>query len=334
MTDGRRRVGRRRRVLDPELAAALAAAPAMSASILPEHIALVRSRGALAQQSPTDEVLRHDGSVEITERRIVIGSDGSDRPLLVLRPAFGEGPWPGLYYIHGGGMIFGDNRTGIGLLLDWVVELGLVVMSLDYRLAPEHPHPSPIDDCYAGFCWVASHAPELHVDAGPLLIAGSSAGGGLAAGVSLLARDRGGPAISDQILLAPMLDDRNATPSSHELDGDGVWDRRSNLTGWEALLGVARGGPGVSPYAAPARAEDLRDLPATYLDVGSVETFRDEVLDFASRLAWAEVPVELHVWGGAFHGFDLLAPDTAVASAAQTTRLEYVRRRLRYRATA
>jgi acetyl esterase/lipase len=208
------------------------------------------------------------------------------------------------------------------------VELGAVVVSVEYRLAPEHPHPAPVEDCYAGLVWTAEHADELGIDPQRLLIYGGSAGGGLSAGTALLARDRGGPPLSHQILLCPMLDDRGITQSSQELDGEGVWDRNANLTGWTALLGADRGGPDVSPYAAPARATDLSGLPPTYLDVGTVETFRDETIEYAARLARAGVSVELHVWAGAFHGFEGFAPQAAVSQDSRAARRGYLRRAL------
>jgi acetyl esterase/lipase len=128
--------------------------------------------------------------------------------------------------------------------------------------------------------------------------------------------------------MCPMLDDRGVTPSSHELDNEGVWDRTSNMTGWTALLGDARGGPDVSPYAAPARAQDLAGLPSAFIDVGSVETFRDEDIDYAARLSRAGVSVEFHMWPGGFHGFDLMAPQAALAQVSRATRLAYLRRAL------
>ena len=231
-------------------------------------------------------------------------------------------------------MISGDNRTGITIMLDWVEQLGVSVASVDYRLAPEHPHPVPVEDCYAALNWLSGNRRRLQIDAEPLIVAGASAGGGLAAGVALLCRDRSGPAISDQILMYPMLDDVGDFHSSTELDGEGVWDARSNRTAWEALLGSARGGPDVPSCAAPTREQSLAGLPATYLDVGAVETFRDEVIDFGARLAQAGVSTELHVWAGAFHGFDVIAADTAVARAARLTRIDYLRRRLRARVHA
>ena len=239
---------------DPELNAALAALPSeLQHSLLPEDIPVWR--GGLTDTLPvTDEVLRRDGAVELEERQIP-GPEG----------------------------VLGNNRIGADELAMWVDEIGAVGVSVEYRLAPEHPHPAPVEDCYAGLVWTSKHADELGIDPSRLIIAGASAGGGLAAGTALMARDRGGPTLSHQILMCPMLDDRGVTPSSQELDNEGVWDRTSNVTGWTALLGDACGGPDVSPYAAPARAQDLTGLPPAFIDVGSVETFRDEDIDYAAR---------------------------------------------------
>ena len=151
-------------------------------------------------------------------------------------------------------------------------------MSVEYRLAPDHPDPAPVEDCYAGLVWMAKNADDLGIDPERLLIAGVSGGGGLAAGTALLARDRAFPELSHQILICPMLDDRFETHSSRMVDREGVWDRHSNLYAWTSVLGERRGGPEVSQYAAPARAEDLSRLPRTYIDTGSAEGFRDEIL--------------------------------------------------------
>jgi acetyl esterase/lipase len=319
---------------DPELEAVLTANPYLSASLLPKHIGKLRELQAADEARLSDDALRRDGTVTFEELRIPSSSTGVELDLLVLRPAKSAGKRPGICFFHGGGMIAGDERTGIEIVLDWVAELGIVVASVDYRLAPENPHPVPVEDCYAALTWVSARRSNLGIDDEPVLIAGTSAGGGLAAGVSLLARDREGPHISDQILMCPMLDDIGAFPSSSELDREGVWDARSNRTGWEALLGSAKGGAGVSPYAAPSRERSLAGLPAAYLDVGAVETYRDEVIDYAARLAQAGVSTELHVWAGAFHGFDVIAADSAAARVARATRIDYLRRRLRGRVRA
>jgi acetyl esterase/lipase len=313
---------------DPELAAVLASLPVGTNEPLRiENIPAGRETLA-AMLGVSDEMLRRGGAITVEERQIPGPVGAPDISVMILRPANRTGAAPALYNIHGGGMIMGNSRTGLEGCLDWIEELGIVVVSVEYRLAPEHPHPAPVEDCYAGLVWTAEHAEELGIDPARLAIIGGSAGGGLAAGTALLARDRGGPALTHQILMCPMLDDRCVTPSSQELDREGIWDRADNLVGWTALLGADRGGPDVSPYAAPARATDLTGLPATFIDIGSVETFRDEAIDYAARLSQAAVPVDLHMWAGGFHGFDGFAPQAAVSQAARAARLSYLRRAL------
>jgi acetyl esterase/lipase len=266
--------------------------------------------------APTDEDLRRGGAFEVTERRVPGPAGAPDISLLICRPTGVTAPAAALYNIHGGGMIIGDNRTGVPGMLELAEELRAAVVSVEYRLAPETPHPGPVEDCYAGLAWTAAHAGELGIDPERIVVAGGSAGGGLAAAVALLARDRGGPALAAQLLLCPMLDDRNDTPSAVQMAGLGVWDRASNEVGWTGLLGDARGGPDVSPYAAPARAADLSGLPPAFIDVGSAETFRDEAVAYASRIWQAGGVAELHVWPGGFHGFTMMAPQAAISRAA------------------
>lgn len=316
---------------DPELEQFLLALPPdRRGSIRADGIPAIRASRAALRLS--DEALRADGQVEF-EERVVPGPAGApDISVLILRrtgeqpqPADGRGA-PGLVHLHGGGMILGDNRSGADNLLPWVIELGAVAVSVEYRLAPEHPHPAPVEDCYAGLVWTAEHAQELGIDPDRLTVVGTSAGGGLAAGVALMARDRGGPRLSHQLLFCPMLDDRAVTASSQELNGEGIWDRASNATGWAALLGDAAGGADVSPYAAPARAADLSGLPPAFIDVGTSETFRDEDLEYAARLCAAGVPVELHLWPGGFHGFTGAAPKAQLSREAVAARMAYLRR--------
>ncbi|MEU4575311.1 alpha/beta hydrolase [Nonomuraea sp. NPDC023979] len=311
---------------DPELGAVLAVlAEYVSPSITLDTLDALRAAREVIP-SQTDEELSRDGALVVGEHTAP-GPHG-DVPLLVCRPAGAATPLPAIYYTHGGGMMFGDARTGLDDLLDWALELGLVVVSVEYRLAPEHPHPVPVDDCYAGLVWTAEHAAELGADPARLVVGGPSAGGGLAAALALMARDRGGPALIGQLLMCPMLDDRNDTPSAAQMAGLGIWDRTSNETGWTALLGDARGGPDVSPYAAPARAGDLSGLPPAFVDVGSAETFRDEDVAYATRLWQAGGQAELHVWPGAFHGFDLMAPQAVLSQEARAARLRWLRRLL------
>ncbi|WP_335981167.1 MULTISPECIES: alpha/beta hydrolase [Streptomycetaceae] len=311
--------------LDPELGAVLALVhQQLSPTVTAQDIGALRA-GLFA--APGEDLTR-GGTVEVRDLAVP-GPDGAPEvPLLVLRPAGLAAGAPVIYYLHGGGMIIGDQRTGVGTVLDWAVANGAVVVSAGYRLAPEHPDPAPVEDCYAGLLWVHEHAGRIGGDRDRVVLAGTSAGGGLAAGVALLARDRGGPRPLAQVLMCPMLDDRFVTPSSRELDGEGIWDRTSNTTGWHALLGERRGTDDVSIYAAPARATDLAGLPTAFIDVGSVETFRDEAIDYAARLLQAGVQCELHVWPGGFHGFDAMAPHAALSRTASTTRAAWVQRLL------
>jgi acetyl esterase/lipase len=199
---------------------------------------------------------------------------------------------------------------------------------VEYRLAPEHPYPAGVNDCYEGLRWVAANAASLDIDPKRLVIAGSSAGGGLAAAVALMCRDRGGPSLAGQVLMCPMLDDRQQTPSSPEAVPNGLWDPQSNQTGWIALLGEARGTVDVSPYAAPARASDLTNLPPAFIDVGAAEVFRDEDVDYAVRIWQAGGEAELHVWPGGYHSFDVLVPDAPVSRAARAARVDWLGRLL------
>jgi acetyl esterase/lipase len=252
-----------------------------------------------------------------------LGDDPEIELSVFKKPAHVPGS-PVVYYIHGGGMVNGD-RTLIDVVLPWIELFNLVVVSVEYRLAPEHPDPAPVRDCYAGLIWTAAQAEELGADADHLVIAGMSAGGGLAAGIALMARDNHTPDVAAQILICPMLDDRNQTISSQQIQGIGVWDRASNETGWTALLGDRRGTDEVSICAAPARASDLSGLPPAYVDCGSAEVFRDEAVAYASAIWAAGGVADLHVWAGGFHGFDMAAPDALVSVAAGRTRADFLR---------
>jgi acetyl esterase/lipase len=315
---------------DPELAAALSTLE----DVLPPRgfgadviLALRENTSQIVELIP-DEALTRDGAFTL-EQRSVPGPDGApDIALLICRPTAATAPTGAVYHIHGGGMIIGNSRIGMPEMLDSAEEFGLAVVSVEYRLAPETPHPGPVEDCYAGLVWTAEHADELGIDPGRLMVGGASAGGGLSAAVALLARDRGGPALLGQILMCPMLDDRNDTPSARQMAGLGVWDSGANATGWTALLGDARGTEAVSPYAAPARAGDLSGLPPAYIDVGSAETFRDEDIAYAARIWQAGGRAELHVWPGGFHGFEGMAPQAALSHDAKAARSRWLRRLL------
>ena len=200
-----------------------------------------------------------------------------------------------------------------------------VVVSVEYRLAPEHPHPAPVQDCYAALKWMAQNADELAFDVDRLAVVGGSAGGGLTIATTMMARDKGFPRICFQMPLYPMIDDRNETPSSYEIMDLGIWDREGNVEAWQWYLG----GKPADDYAAPARAENLAGLPPTFIDVGELDLFRDEDIQFAARLIQAGVPTELHVYPGAYHASEVFAPEAALSQSILSRRTEALLRALK-----
>jgi acetyl esterase/lipase len=314
---------------DPELAGALELIKEfVSPGMTLEEIDQIRQGPGIQMLADLDLTL--DGFFEVEDREVPGPQDAPGISLLICRPATpsAAGPRPVIYHVHGGGMVLGNNRVGVDVVLAWAKELDAVVVSVEYRLAPEDPYPAQIEDVYAGLVWTAEHAGELGADPERIVLAGASAGGGLCAALTLLTRDRKGPRPLGQVLMCPMLDDRNDTPSAHQMAGLGVWDRTANETGWTALLGDLHGGPDIPAYAAPARAEDLTGLPPAFLDVGSAETFRDEVVAYASRIWQAGGIAELHVWPGGFHGFDGFAPQAALSQRSRAAHLDWLRRLL------
>lgn len=269
--------------------------------------------------------------LEVDRRDVTVASaDGVEIGLTVLSPAgldVAAAAAPCVYWVHGGGMVMGDRFSQIDVPLEWLARFGAVVVTVDHRLSPEWTGLTLVEDCYAGLTWTAEHAAELGVDPARLVIAGISAGGGLAAGTALLARDRRGPALAAQVLVCPMLDHRNDTVSSHQHDRPGVWSRDANAFGWASVLAGATEGE-VSGYLSPALAADLSGLPTTYVDVGSAEVFRDEDVAYARRIWEAGGQAELHVWAGGFHGFDATFPDARVSATARRTRSEWLDRLL------
>ena len=223
---------------------------------------------------------------------------------------------PALLWIHGGGFTLGDLDQDDVLAERLAENAECVVVSVEYRLAPEFPFPAGTEDCYAALCWLAASAGELGVDPDRIAVGGESAGGGLAAGVALMARDRGKVKLAYQLLLCPCLDDRHITQSSHEITDPQTWNRTRSLQGWRAYLGGEVGQSNVSPYAAPARVVDCGGLAPTYLMIGEIDLMRDETLDYAARLMRSGVSTELHVWPGAFHGFQAIVPTATVSKQA------------------
>ena len=308
---------------DVELESALNAVPAYFTTLEPDSIA--EFRAATARPSSIDDIIA-GRPVEVTDHTLT-GHGGGEILVTVLRRSGHVGAaGPGVYLIHGGGMVGGSRWTVAPMLVEWVLEYGAVAAAVEFRLAPEFPDPVPVEDCYAGLEWFVGRADVFGFDPRRVLIGGQSAGGGLSAGTTLLARDRGRPMPAAMLLMWPMLDDRNETVSAQQIDGVGIWDRTSNETGWTALLGERRGTADVSIYAAPARATDLSGLPPAYIEAGSAEVFRDEAVALANGIWEAGGSAELHIWAGGFHGFQTIVPTAAVSQTAVQTRESWVRR--------
>ena len=309
-------------LVDPELRPLLDAWPtvALSHELLPALRAAERGMPL----PPTPDGLANK------ELHRTVGIDGNAIDLHVWRPVAAQVPTPPaptacLLHIHGGGYVGGSAESMGFLLAPIVAETGCPVVSVDYRLAPETPHPGPVEDCHAALAWIAANAAALGIDPAQIGVMGESAGGGLAAALALLARDRGEHRLAFQQLIYPMIDDRTGVRGEHAYAGQFIWTAHNNRFGWSCLLGREPGGEDVSPYAAAARAVDLSGLPPTFISTGALDLFVDEDLDYARRLIAAGVPTELHVYPGAFHGFELMG-GAAVATRSVADRLAALKR--------
>ncbi|OXM68543.1 alpha/beta hydrolase [Amycolatopsis vastitatis] len=310
--------------LDPEIAEALAPMAGAMADATPPAVGDIEARRAMwepiigaagtAQPIPADVKTREyyataDDGAQITMRWYV--KDGAT-------------PGPAVLFFHGGGYIFGHIDLFDGPVSRYVSASGVPMLSVEYRRAPEHPYPTPLEDAYAALRWLHEHAAELGVDPERIGVLGDSAGGGMAAALTILTRERGGPKIARQILLMPMLDDRTTTPDPH-IAPYVLWSYDDSLTAWPALLGDTAGGPDVPATAAPARLEDASDLPPAYIEVGQLDVFRDEDIAYATKLSRAGVPVEFHLHPGAPHEFDSIAFDSDVARRAIADRVRVLK---------
>ncbi|WP_210592984.1 alpha/beta hydrolase [Streptomyces sp. GESEQ-35] len=288
----------------------------------------------LVRQSESDliaDVPVYEPPIPLDVRDLEVPGPQSDPqvPVRVYKPADADGTLPGLLYLHGGGFVLGSVAMFDSHAARIAAEVGAVVVSVEYRLAPEHPFPAGFEDCYAALLWTAAHAAELGIDPERLGVGGESAGGGLAAAIALVARDRGGPALCFQLLGIPELDDRLDTVSMRAFTDTPLWNRPDAELSWDYYLGVGvRGTEGVSPYAAPARAEDLSGLPRAYVTTCEFDPLRDEGLTYAQRLLQAGVPTELHHYPGTFHGSALIE-DAAVTQRMIADQLGALRRGLR-----
>lgn len=271
-----------------------------------------------ADLPPNDQV--------VSEQRTIPGPPGApDVTVRVYTPSAATGVvLPGILYIHGGGMIIGD-LDGEHLRAEMLCQLtNAVVVSTNYRKAPEDPYPAQVNDCYAALTWMSEHVGELDVDPSRLAVYGGSAGGNLAIATTLMARDRSGPRISFLMAPYPMLDDRNELPSTREVTEVGIWDRAGNIEAWEWFLG----GQEADGYAAPARAENLAGLPPTFIDVGEMDLFRDEDIAFVARLVQAGVPTEFHLYPGAYHASEVFAPEAELSQRIWAARIAALHRAL------
>lgn len=291
--------------LDPEIAAVLDRIPLLDLADLPtarqerEELAAI----ARGRWTPSGRVTSEDRWVEGYQTDI-------DVRVRLHRPAAGGTRAPGVLWVHGGGHVLGSADQDDPLLDHLVASMGCVAVAVDWRRAPEHPFPAALHDCYAALQWLHENSDELGVDTRRVVVAGSSSGAGLAAGLALMARDRGEWPISAQVLIYPMLDDRAVTSSSRSVVHPRVWNVDSNRRAWAAYL---TGVDEPSPYAAPARATDLAGLPWTWLGTAELDLFVDEDVEYAVRLMAAGVSTELHVYRGAVHGFELFAPEAEVS---------------------
>ncbi|TVT61170.1 alpha/beta hydrolase [Amycolatopsis rhizosphaerae] len=255
-------------------------------------------------------------------------AEAPDVPILLLRPQNAPGALPVIMWFHGGGQVLGFAAQDVPWLKQLSAALGCAVAAVDYRLAPETPAPGAAEDGYTAYRWISDHATDLGLDPTRIGLAGQSGGGGIAATTALLIRDRGAVTPLFQLLMYPMLDDRNTTDSSREITDIGIWDRATNLLAWQAILGDRAGTEDITPYCAASRAADLAGLPPTFIGVGELDVFRDESLDYATRLRTHGVPVELHLYPGAYHAFDLFAPQSQLAESFRHTWNNYLARHL------
>ncbi len=295
-------------LVDPELRPLL--------ELFPTTILTAESLGeARGRMLPTPEAAKLDVSIETVEAP---GPKGAPPVTLhVYRPGGASGPLPCIYHMHGGGYVLGAAKDFAFMIAPAAAALNCVIVSVDYRLAPETPFPGAIEDCYAGLAWTFEKAGEIGVDAGRIGVMGESAGGGFAAALALMARDRGQYALAFQHLIYPMIDDRTCvTADPNPVAGEFIWPAANNRFGWSALLGREPGGAEVSPYAAAARAPSVEGLPPSFIATGALDLFVDENIAYATRLTRAGVPTELHLYPGAFHAFDM-APDARIAQAAR-----------------
>lgn len=290
------------KLVDPELRPAL--------KFVPEQLSLITKESVPEARVVLNEMFKPTKTEGVDVSKREISSAEGNITVYIYQPENSSPNKPGMLWIHGGGYILG-NAYGNEFAGDFAKQLNATIISVEYRLAPEHPFPAGQDDCYAALLWMVKNAKKLGIDTNKIVVGGDSAGAGMAAGLVLRNRDEKGPHIALQFLLYPMLDNLHATPSG-STEGYPVWDRQTSLNAWEMYL---NGTPGknASPYASATRAKDLSGLPPTFITTGTVDLFRDEIIDYAQRLMAAGVPTQLAVFPGVYHAGQTFAPNATVS---------------------
>lgn len=312
-----------RRLVDPALLPVLDLFPTMALS--EEMLAAMRAAERFARL-PVAVPPEATAAISRTVRTAPGPAGAPDIALSVYAPRERKSALPCIYHIHGGGYVGGSAAQLEPLHVPMAHDLDCVIVSVDYRLAPEHRFPAAIEDCYAGLAWVHAHADELGVDSTRIGVMGESAGGGLAAALALMSRDRGEHPLAFQHLIYPMIDDRTCVaPEPNPVAGEFIWTAHNNAFGWGALLGKPPGSADVSAYAAPARATDVSNLPPTFIACPTLDLFIDENIAYAHRLMRAGVPVALRVYPGGFHGFDIFGADAPLSARARRDSHEALR---------
>jgi triacylglycerol lipase len=304
-----------RKLVDPHLLPVLDAFPTIA--LTDELLAPMREAERFAQFA-----VKTDPEVEAAiaqSVRVAKGPSGApDITLTIYSPRGAKTSLPCIYHIHGGGYVGGGAAQLEPLHRPLAFKLNCVIVSVDYRLAPETRFPGAIEDCYAGLGWTFANAEALNIDKARIGVMGESAGGGLAAALALLARDRGQYQLAFQHLIYPMIDDRTCVaPDPNPVAGEFIWTAHNNRFGWTALLGHEPGRTEVSPYAAAARAKDVSGLPPAFIACPTLDLFIDEDITYAHRLMRAGVPVQLVVYPGGFHGFDIFGGDAPISVQAR-----------------
>ncbi|WP_437888680.1 alpha/beta hydrolase [Phytobacter sp. V91] len=308
-------------LVDPELRPALS----NSSPLTLTQDALVTLRQQ-RQQAALENVQAFRDIGLTVEEQVVSCAEHPPVRVCVISPAAPAAPRMGILHIHGGGHLFGSPEQSLSLTSVTALQHDCVIVSVDYRLAPETVFPGSLEDCYAALVWMQEQAATLGIHPEHIGLMGDSTGAGLAASLALLARDRAGPQLAFQNLMFPMLDDRTVTETDpNPVTGEFMWTREYNHFGWHALLGREPGAEDISPYAAPARATDLHGLPPTWLGVGTLNLFVDENMRFARQLMRAGVAVEMAIWPGEYHGFSS-DPEARVAKQAREQRQAWIAR--------